>query len=367
MNDTTEGSDPEAGFGARPGREERRTGRRGIRALLWISVPVLLGWAFRGVSLAEVGRILAGLTPGRAAFLLAVNLAFTAAVTGRWFLILKALGEALPGRALPELAAARLAGFAVSYLTPGPQFGGEPVQLALARKKTGLTYARGTASLLIDKSFDLAGNLVFIGLGLWAFGARAFSASRSEGGRAFWAAGGILAGLLPLVYLGAVFAGARPLSGLAARLSRLFPADRGTRLEAFFREAESEAGAYGRKPLRAVAHLALSFLVVQGMAAAELWLTMRYLGFPLDLDGAFLLLAGGKLALYAPVPGGLGALEAVQRALVTWLGHAPGAALALSAWIRMRDLLFALVGLAAAARGSRPPRGGSWKERRDGR
>ena len=358
MNDADREPSPRAGPGEepRPARKAR-AGPRWIRAFLWLAVPVLLGWALRGVPLGEVGRILAGLTPGRAAILLAVNFAFLSVVTGRWVLILGALGERLSGRAIPRLAAARLAGFAVSYLTPGPQFGGEPVQLALARKGTGLAYARGTASLLIDRSFDLAGNLAFIGLGLWAFGSRAFGAEGSGSGRFFLAAGGILAGLLPLVYLGSVFAGARPLSALAARLHRIFSGASGVRLVDFLRAAESEVGAYGRKPLRAAAHLALSFLAVQGLAAAELWLTMRYLGSPLGLDGTLLLLAGGKLALYAPVPGGLGALEAVQRILVTWMGYPPGAALALSAWIRVRDLLFALAGLAAAARGSRPPRG----------
>lgn len=359
MNDPDRASGPEAGSGEepRPGGKDR-TGARRIRVLLWLAVPVLLGWALRGVPLREIGRILAGLTLGEAATLLAVNLAFMAVVTGRWVLILGALGERLSGRDLPRLAAARLAGFAVSYLTPGPQFGGEPVQLALARKGTGLAYARGTASLLIDRSFDLAGNLAFIGLGLWAYGSRSIGTEGSGWGRSFLAAGGILAGLLPLAYLGSVFAGARPLSALAVRLPRIFSGASGTRLTDFLRAAESEAGAYGRKPLRAAAHLVFSFLAVQGLAAAELWLTMRFLGSPLGLEGTLLLLAGGKLALYAPVPGGLGALEAVQRVLVTWLGYPPGAALALSAWIRVRDLLFALAGLAAAARGSRPRRSG---------
>lgn len=355
MNDAARESDPIAGPGEGPGRVEvKRTGSRRIRTILWIAVPVLLGWALRGVSLREVGRILAGLTPGRAAILLALNLAFTAVVTGRWFLILGALGERLSGRVFLKLAAARLAGFAVSYLTPGPQFGGEPVQLALARKGTGLAYPRGTASLLIDRSFELAGNLAFIGLGLWAFGTRIFGTQGSGAGRVLLAAGGILAGLLPLAYLGSVFAGVRPLSALSARMSRIFPGSPWGRLEGFLREAESEVGAYGRKPFRAAAHLAFSFLAVQGLATAELWLAMGFLGAPLDFQGTLLLLAGGKLALYAPVPGGLGALEAVQRILVTWLGHSPGTALALSAWGRVRDLLFALAGLAAAVRGSRP-------------
>ncbi len=143
-------------------------GRHWRRVLLWLPVPFLLFWTLRGVPLRDTGRILAGLTPGHLAVLVAVNLAFAAALTLRWVSVLHGLGERISLRTLPSLAAARLAGFAVSYLTPGPQFGGEPVQLTMAHRRTGLSYARGTASLVIEKGFDLAGNLAFIGFGTLA-------------------------------------------------------------------------------------------------------------------------------------------------------------------------------------------------------
>ncbi len=344
--------------GGNPGRDaDGKPGGGGsrLRRLLWLPVPFLLAWALRGVPLREAGRILGGLTPGRLAVLGAVNLAFAAALTLRWVSILRGLGERTPLRSLPALAAARLAGFAVSYLTPGPQFGGEPVQLALARKRTGLSYARGTASLVIEKSFDLAGNLAFIGLGTLAL--RSLPSAVPGRGWTFLSVLGILAGILPLAYLGSLFAGLRPLSALAARAIRgPRPAPRITRLADFLRDAESEAGTFGLRPVRAAARLVLSFLAIQGLGILELWLTMRFLGSPLDFGGTVLLLAGGKLALYAPVPGGLGALEAAQRTLVVLLGYEPGTALALSAWVRIRDLLFAAAGLAAAARAGRPPR-----------
>jgi len=343
-----EGRQPEA----KPGGGGSR-----LRGLLWLPVPFLLAWALRGVPLREAGRILGGLNPGRLAVLGAVNLAFTAVLTLRWVSILRGLGERTPLRNLPGLAAARLAGFAVSYLTPGPQFGGEPAQLALARSWTGLTYARGAASLVIEKSMDLAGNLAFIGLGMLALRALPSDAAAPGRGWTFLSFLGILLGILPLVYLGSVFAGLRPLSALAARAIRLpRPAPRLSRLADFIRDAEAEAGAYGRNPVRAAAQLVLPFFAIQGFGILELWLTMSFLGAPLDFGGTVLLLAGGKLALYAPVPGGLGALEAAQRALVTLLGYGPETALALSAWVRIRDLLFALAGLAAAARAGRPPR-----------
>jgi uncharacterized membrane protein YbhN (UPF0104 family) len=151
----------------------------------------------------------------------------------------------------------------------------------------------------------------------------------------------------------------RPLSALADSLGARPGADgRRARLAAFIRAAETEVAAYGRRPFRAFAQLVLSFIAVQGLAVLELWLTLRYLEAPLGLGRSALVLAGSKAALYLPVPGGFGALEAAQRSLLSLLGQGGGTALALSACVRLRDLLFALGGLLAAAIGLRPTGGG---------
>jgi uncharacterized protein (TIRG00374 family) len=332
------------------------SGRRWLRVLLWLPVALLLFWTLRGIPLRDTGRILAGLTPGRLAALAAVNLAFAAALTLRWVSVLHGLGERISLRTLPPLAAARLAGFAVSYLTPGPQFGGEPVQLSMAHRRTGLPYARGTASLVIEKGFDLAGNLAFIGFGTLALRSLPFAAGGSGSQWTFLSAAGILLGILPLLYLGLVFAGFRPLSAAMARAIRRPRArPRLIRLAGFIREAETDVGLYGKKPVRAAAQLVISFLAIQGLGILELWLTMKFLGSPIGFSNTVLLLAGSKLALYAPLPGGLGALEAVQRTLLVSLGYEPSLALALSIWVRIRDIVFALAGLAMAASASRRP------------
>jgi len=54
-----------------------------------------------------------------------------------------------------------------------------------------------------------------------------------------------------------------------------------------------------------------------------------------------------------PFPGALGALEATQRTMLGWMGYAPEGALALSIYVRARDLAFVLAGLLALMVGSR--------------
>lgn len=329
-----------------------KSGIRRLRWLLWLPVPLLLYWALRGVRAGELGQILGRLSWWHLAVLLAVNLCFFAVLAGRWAWILHGLGELLTAASLLRLAASRLAGFSVSYLTPGPQFGGEPVQLALARRWTGLGYERGSASLLLDKSFELAGNFAFLGVAVIAV--RAVPAIAGKlGGSAVLFLPALLA-LIPVAYLAAVFTGRRPLSALAARLPARWRARPWHAILAGFLEAsETEVAAYGRRPLRALAQALLSFGSVWTLGVLEQWLVLRFLGLPCTIPQTLVLQAGVKLAMLLPLPGALGALEAAQRTVLGWIGHAPEGALALSIYVRARDLAFALAGLLALAAGSR--------------
>ena len=332
-----------------------KRGLRALRWLLWLPVPLLLYWALRGVRLEAMAQVLGHLSWGRLGILLAVNLAYFAVLTGRWVWVLRGLGERLSVPSTLRLAASRLAGFAVSYLTPGPQFGGEPVQLTLARRWTGLAYTRGSASLLLDKSFELAGNFAFLGVGVLALRSVPGIGGGSLGSAALFLPALLV--LLPIAYLAAAFSGRRPLSALAARLPARWRARPWhARLLAFLAASEAEVTAYGRRPGLALLQVLLSFAAVWSLSVLEQWLTLRFLGLPFGFPQTLLLQAGVKLAMLLPFPGALGALEVAQRTLFGWLGYGPETALALSLYVRARDLSFALAGLVAAAIGLHPPR-----------
>ena len=93
-----------------------------LKYLLWIPVPFLLYWALRDIHFGELFAILGRLTIPQIGVLLAVNLLFVLILTLRWAVILHGLGAPV---GLFRLLSYRLAGYAVSYLTPGPQFGVE--------------------------------------------------------------------------------------------------------------------------------------------------------------------------------------------------------------------------------------------------
>jgi CDP-diacylglycerol--glycerol-3-phosphate 3-phosphatidyltransferase len=328
--------------------------------LLWIPVPFLLYWAVRDIHLVDTLTVLSRLNGLPLAALVGVNLLFLLVVTGRWALILRGLGAPIP---LPALVSYRLAGFAVSYLTPGPQFGGEPAQLLLAKRRSALDYGTGSASILLDKSFELLGNLAFLALGagaILAAGIPGAGASAGLSGQRPWALflipGALV--LLPLLYLAASSTGRRPLSWLLGRLPQKFMR-RGALapIALSLASTEDQVAAFLRRRARSLA-LALGFFVlVWGISLLEMWLALRFLGVSVHLREVLVLLAGSRFAFLLPLPGALGALEATQVSLFALLELPADAAWALLVYIRARDLALAAVGLLAVGIGlKRSPR-----------
>jgi hypothetical protein len=248
------------------------------------------------------------------------------------------------------------------------------VQLLLAKRGSGLPYDTGSASIVLDKSFELLANLTFLGFGAWAIVARGLAGSPGSTPVVHsWALAlipGILI-LLPVLYLAASFSGRRPLSWLldqlAARLrgrlaGRLAGGglagglaggwlQRLSRFRGFLDRAEGQVTAFGRRKARTAGFAILFFLLVWGTTLVETWLALRFLGVAAGWLEVVVLLAGSRFAFLLPFPGALGALEATQVSLFALLGLPPGAAWALLFYIRARDLLFAGVGLLAAGVG----------------
>ena len=109
-----------------PGRQG--THKRGWRWLLTVSGLALACYAQRGVAWAEVLGLLAGLGPRAIVLMLSISLLMVPLMTARWWLLLQTLGSPL---GLLTVSAYRMAANAIGYLTPGPQFGGEPLLVCL--------------------------------------------------------------------------------------------------------------------------------------------------------------------------------------------------------------------------------------------
>jgi len=86
----------------------------------------------------------------------------------------------------------------------------------------------------------------------------------------------------------------------------------------------------------------------------EIWFSVRVLGLSLSAMELTLVVVAGRIALFAPTPGALGALEGSLILAMQSLGYGGAYGLSLSFLIRARDIIFGLVGLLLAGFGDKP-------------
>jgi uncharacterized protein (TIRG00374 family) len=328
--------------------------RIGLRVLPWVFALLLLAIALRAVPINELLATLSQLTWQQLLILTLVNSLIILMFSGRWWIILRALKWAVP---YLSLSAYRLSAFWVSYFTPGTQFGGEPLQVMLLRNRDNVPGSVGAASVALDKAIELLGNFTFLAFGAVVIARFGLFSDRS-GVLLQLLAVGLL--LLPLLFLAAAWRGVRPLTWLLSRL----PAGFTTRIRLLQKFTELTAGiedqvvAFCQDHILALAAAMLVSLVTWLVLLTEYWLMLQFLGIDLDLLQTVAVLTIARFAFLIPLPGALGALEVSQVFALTALGYSSAQGLSLALLIRVRDLLFGVLGLllGSALLGGRPSR-----------
>ncbi len=89
------------------------------------------------------------------------------------------------------------------------------------------------------------------------------------------------------------------------------------------------------------------------VSITEFWLLLRFLGIDASWIDAIAALTLVRMAFLAPIPGGLGALEASLVFAAQMAGWGAAAGIAASLVIRARDIILALLGLGSSMLGFR--------------
>lgn len=320
--------------------------RRTARWLPWLVVGAVLLLLYRSVSLDDVLAVLRHLTAVEVVVLIAANALVLLALNGRWWVILKAQGHRLP---YLELAGYRLAAFGLSYFTPGPHFGGEPLQVLLVERNQAVPRTAAVAAVTIDKSLELlvnflflvAGVLVVVEVGLLAGNARLAAVAFS-----------VLMLLLPLALLGAIWSGKHPLSAWAGWGERLyFVRSRPkwssgyARVVAGLRQSEQEATDFCRDSADAFL-LAFTVSIISWITMlAEYWLMVAFLGVELSAIQLLVTYTAARIAFLLPLPGGLGTLDASLVFSFGALGLDPAVGLSAGLLIHLRNIALGGLGL----------------------
>lgn len=331
--------------------------QRWLRLLPWLIGLALFAWVIRTVSPGEVWAVLRQLRWPELLALAGANVVVLVLITARWWLLLRGLGHRLP---LFRLMEYRLAVFGLSYFTPGPHVGGEPLQVLLVERDCGVPRTHALAAVTLDKSIEFAINFAFLLLGValllrWQL----FDPSI---GRQALGVGSALA-LLPVLYLSATAVGRRPLATLLAPLAGWPVLDRWSdKLRAAqhaVAHSEAETASFLRRaPVTLTLAIGTTLLSWVAMIA-EYWLMVYFLGVRLTLPELVVSLTAARIAILLFLPAGLGALEFSQALAFGALGLDPAVGTSVSLLIRARDTLLGAIGLWLGARrlrvGRRPP------------
>ena len=308
---------------------------------LWLVVILLLVWAFQRVPIAEIGNALSSLKPWQAALLISLNAIILVITAARWWVILRASGYRLP---FTRLLSYRLSGFAVSYFTPGPQFGGEPIQAALLTRNHSVSTAAAAGAVILDKVIEILINTAVLSTGI------AFLMVYGSGARFQPDLGILVPGILaltPFVHLLALKNGKQPVSAIFRSLS-FNRADRLWKQKLFSAVQSTEqvmADFLRVHPGSLILVVGLSLLAWVFMAV-EYGLLLSLVSRVSDWHAVAVGLVAARLAFLAPTPAGLGALEASQVLAMETIGLTAAAGISLSLVMRGRDIFIGLLGLA---------------------
>jgi uncharacterized protein (TIRG00374 family) len=310
---------------------------RVLGLVLWALALLALFLLVRRVPPEDIWAVWRRLTPVQVTALMAANALILVLLAGRWWSILRGQGYRIGYR---RPFGYRLAAFAVSYLTPGPQFGGEPLQVYLLRRREALPLTAATAAVALDRLLELVVNFSFLILGIAVVVTLGLAGPNSTA-PLFGMTLALLG--LPLTYLLLLARGGQPLARVLVAVARRL--GRGHRLATLMAAIEHQAGSFCRqRPGHLLLALAVS-LVAWAAMVAEYWLAARFLGLSLGPAQTVAALTAARFAYLLPMPGGLGVFEAGQMLALTALGFGPAEAMALALLIRGRDLVTAALGI----------------------
>ncbi len=320
---------------------------RALRLIAIYSLLIaLLYFALRNAPLAEIWETLRQLRPAQIAILFGLNLFIYGLITLRWWIIVRAENRHVT---YFPLFLVRIAVFGISYFTFGPHVGGEPLQVFYLQRKYKFTYMHATASVIMDKLLELLANFFLLSLGLTAiFRAGIFSANWGNSWLSL--SGLVILCLWPLVHIFLLYKQRHPLTSLLRSLPFIKKDSKPVRFTA---ASERLAGTFCR---RHISSLLLAVLVSLGAGTGmvtEFALIVNFLNINLPFWQTVAAWTAGWLALLAPLPAGLGALEASQVFALGVFSVSAASAISVTLMMRGRDVLIGGIGLLLAGRGVR--------------
>ena len=257
----------------------------------------------------------------------------------RWQLIINHHLPKGQGVSLFKMYKHRMGGFAVSYLTPAAQVGGEPVRMALLGTEKNVSLKQSTSSVVLDIAFELSAYVLFIVAGVGLALAQGLGDVNSLMAI-------LLALLIFLVFLLAFFTAIAKGNGFFGPIFRLLKLDKMKKMKRVggaILDTENIMKDFLHKNPKLVFIVAFLSVLVISFRIIEVFYISYFFGVDLNFAQAFLVSTLPGIALLLPVPAGVGVFEG-SFAAVFGLLAIPLNAVAFALVIRSRDLVFIIIG-----------------------
>ena len=308
-----------------------------FNSLIWFTAGVLIILTILELPIGEMLPRIDAISNSVWTTLFLVNLVILFLAVKRWQIISQIFGVEI---SFARLFIIRQAGSTFSFVTPGPQFGGEPLQALWLNRGQGIPLDNTIASIGADRFIEIFINFSFLFLGILLVIQGNIEADLSSAG--FFVS---LSLICLITLLSLLFYKHRFIVSSLFSLYRLVfqkTSDKGqeqritTSISVIFSRIEKEK-------------LKVSFAIVIGAFGwlaliFELYLMMRALNLTPDLYEIVFVMLGIRIALLMPIPGGVGTIETSLVWSFGILGLSLVGAAGVIALNRIRDLIILALG-----------------------
>ena len=316
-----------------------------VGTLLWVVALALVSWTLSQMPLADIGSTLNQLTWTEWSAWAVVNIMVVLAGNARWFLLTRMVHSPI---GFFHLLIIRQAGQTISFITPGPQFGGEPLQIYWLYKRTCMAIHSAILSLGVDRFFELWMNFLMLMLGVSLLMLLPALGNDRQTDNNWQQLLLLISGALLILSGLALYVVRQPalLSGILEKLSaRWLSSPRLQAIDDHWQSLGSDLrlAISTQKPVLSAALL----LSLGGwiLIIVEMWLVLGFFDIQLSSSGLVLILVAMRLALLLPLPAGIGTLEASVFWSFQALALQVSAALGIIAVMRLRDVLVLSAGV----------------------
>ncbi len=319
----------------------------------------LIGWAGAGIFVylvvrtgpADILKALGRLTLPEIAILLGLRLLYWTIRALNWDAILRhSCRERLPFR---DVLGARISAYAVSYLTPAGNLGGETVRVFMLDR---ISRGKCLASVVVDKTVEFLAGLLTVALAVLIL-VTEFALPQAQRLELFAAVAVILflLAFLVLKQKRGLFAW---FLGLLQKIGIKVPFLESRRVRIL--ETDAHISEFYNRHTRLFLGVFLSYFGQAWLWAAEIYLTFLFLGGDApSFFKCFLIVTLGSFYTFLPVPGSMGVYELTYVSLFALLRIDMTAGMAVILLRRVIGLLWAGIGLMplVRARAARSLRG----------